>query len=87
MRTAAQIVSCFQSVHAQVRCHIFTVTAFLSIKIKWVSRVIFILQKCDSIATEMVAHFKETGHLVLKVISALSRGVLKRNGEVRGKRK
>ena len=36
--------------------------------------------KWDSIATEMVGHFKETGHPVFKGIGALSRGILKRNG-------
>ena len=36
--------------------------------------------KCDSIATEMVGRFKETGHPVSKSISALGRGILKRVG-------
>ena len=34
--------------------------------------------KWDSMATEMVGRFKETGHPVFKGISALSRGILKR---------
>ena len=36
--------------------------------------------KWDSIATELVGHFKETGHPVFKSISASSRGILKRKG-------
>ena len=36
--------------------------------------------KCDSIATEMVGRFKETGHPVFKGISAMSRGILKTKG-------
>ena len=36
--------------------------------------------KWDSIAADMVEHVKETGHPVFKGISALSRGILKRNG-------
>ena len=34
--------------------------------------------KWDSIATQMVGRFKETGHPEFKSISALSRGILKR---------
>ena len=34
----------------------------------------------DSIATEMVGHFKETGHPVSLGISAVNRGILKRKG-------
>ena len=34
--------------------------------------------KCDSIATQMVERFKDTGHPVFKSISALSRGILKK---------
>ena len=37
----------------------------------------------DSIATQMVERFKETGHPVFKSISALSRGILKK-GEWQG---
>ena len=36
--------------------------------------------KWDSIATEMVGHFKETGHPVFKSISALRRGIPTRKG-------
>ena len=36
--------------------------------------------KWDSIATEMVGHFKETGHPVFKSISVLTRGILERKG-------
>ena len=36
--------------------------------------------KSDSISTEMVGHFTETGHPVFKGISALSRGILKWKG-------
>ena len=36
--------------------------------------------KWDSVATEMVGRFKETGYPVFKGISALSREILKRKG-------
>ena len=35
-------------------------------------------EKCDSTATQMVERFKDTGHLVFKSISALSRGILQK---------
>ena len=37
--------------------------------------------KCDSTATQMVERFKDTGHPVFKSISALSRGILKKNSD------
>ena len=37
--------------------------------------------KWDSMATEIVGHFKDTGHPVFKGISALSRGILNFNGD------
>ena len=36
--------------------------------------------KWDSITTQMVERFKETGHPVFKSISGLSRGILRREG-------
>ena len=35
---------------------------------------------CDSTANQMVERFKDTGHPVLKSISALIRGILQKNG-------
>ena len=36
--------------------------------------------KWNSIAKEVVEHFKETGHPVVRAISALNRGIVKRKG-------
>ena len=37
--------------------------------------------KCDSTATQMVERFKDSGHPVFKSMSALSRGILKKNSD------
>ena len=48
---------------------------------KWYGALSYTLEgKWNSIATQMVGRFKETGHAVFNSISALSRGILKRKG-------